>query len=977
MRLVRSSLLFRLALSTLLVSLISILQSNATHLRAGEIIVERVDCQSLTFKITVIVYTNTASTVLFGGRQGDEDLLDFGDGSAPFLIPEQPNQARPDLGPNIGIAQYEVYHTYSSSGQYTISYREPNRNEGVLNMDNSVNTRFYIETRINIDPYLGCNNTPRLLIAPIDQACPGVAFFHSPGAYDPDGDSLSYELVIPFSDTNLPVVNYRDPSDRVFYGNYGVGNETESGPPSFTIDPYTGIIEWNSPGDLGVGEYNIAFIVKEWRRIDGVWRELGFVRRDMQIIVAECEGNERPDLILPEDTCVVAGTVLDATIFGIDPDSDSVIIEAFSEVFSVHGGTYEPNPPILQAATPELPTPAQLQVTWTTNCSHIKEQPYQVTFKITDEPSNGPNLVTFKTWNIRVVGPPPVWESATLNLPDRTASLDWETYECSNAEAIQVWRRVDSLGYTPDQCETGMPPSLGYELIATLPGGETTYTDTNQGEGLAYGAKYCYRLVAVFPLPKGGESIMSEEICLDPIPAVVPIITHVTIDRTSAETGQITVRWREPFDADSVAYPAPYPFKYRVYRGEGFTGPQAADPVHPGELTALEFVDNGLNTENIVYNYRIDCYDQNNVFVGSSMPASSVRLEAQSQLQQIEITWSDSVPWSNQAGEWPYHRIYRGPLGATDDQLELIDSVNVIAEGLIYVDEGQYNGVPLNENETYCYRIMTRGTYGNPEIAEPQENFSQMVCTQPSDTVPPCQVALPVAINVTDCNDPVRQAELCRPEMFINEIQWERPSDEGCQNDISYYRIYVATDPTKDFILYRETRSTTFADDQLTSHAMCYKVSAVDRSGNEGELSEPVCIDNCLYYELPNVFTPNGDNCNDVFRAYSYNEIPIGEDGQPVIPTNVLCPFGEIADNYRCARFVEQVAFKVYNRWGKEVYTYQSGGERTIYIDWNGRDDDGADLSTGIYYYVAEVTFITSDPARRNQTLKGWVHLLR
>jgi hypothetical protein len=67
----------------------------------------------------------------------------------------------------------------------------------------------------------------------------------------------------------------------------------------------------------------------------------------------------------------------------------------------------------------------------------------------------------------------------------------------------------------------------------------------------------------------------------------------------------------------------------------------------------------------------------------------------------------------------------------------------------------------------------------------------------------------------------------------------------------------------------------------------------------------------------------------------------------------------------------------VYNRWGKEVYGYQSGGERTIYIDWDGRSDDGKELSTGVYYFVADVVFESVDPEKSKKTIKGWVQLLR
>ena len=45
--------------------------------------------------------------------------------------------------------------------------------------------------------------------------------------------------------------------------------------------------------------------------------------------------------------------------------------------------------------------------------------------------------------------------------------------------------------------------------------------------------------------------------------------------------------------------------------------------------------------------------------------------------------------------------------------------------------------------------------------------------------------------------------------------------------------------------------------------AGCYAVSAYDSKGNEGVKSVMVCIDSCNFYEIPNVFTPNGDNIND------------------------------------------------------------------------------------------------------------------
>src|SRR5258706_13703651 len=143
-------------------------------------------------------------------------------------------------------------------------------------MVNSVDTPFFIQTQINIDPLL-CDNLPVLLVPPIDQGCTGVAWIHNPGAYDPDGDSLSYELFVPKQALGVDVAGYADPDARKFYDpvgiDYSLADEKHDGPPGFSIDSRTGTITWDAPGETG--EYNIAFIIREWRKVGGTWISLG------------------------------------------------------------------------------------------------------------------------------------------------------------------------------------------------------------------------------------------------------------------------------------------------------------------------------------------------------------------------------------------------------------------------------------------------------------------------------------------------------------------------------------------------------------------------------------------------------------------------------------------------------------------------------------------------------------------------------
>lgn len=929
----------------------------ATHLRAGEITVSRMSCTSLTFRITVTVYIDTESGIQLGGPG---EILNFGDSS--FVeVPETSTIARPDLGEKMGIASYSILHTYAGPGTYIIRYTEPNRNESVLNVTNSVQTLFYLETKILIDPVMGCNNSPKLRVPPIDAACTGAMWVHNPSAYDPDGDSLSYELSVPKRGKGTAVNGYRDPNDQIFYDrigiDYGTANEAGTDQPTFKINPRTGTIRWDAPG--APGEYNIAFLIVEWRKSNGVWIRQGHVVRDMQIIVDDCM-NRRPELEVPNEICVEAGEEVTQEIFGWDPDGDSVMIVAYSEVFEVN-----PNPARIEPIEkfqPSSPTnKARVTFSWQTDCLHVRTQPYQVTFKITDKPKQGARLVQFETWNIRVVAPAPKWKSAQVDLANRSAQLSWENYECGNAVKMQVWRRIDQFAFDPPECVTGMPDFLGFTKITETNMSTTNLVDNNNGKGLAVGAQYCYRLVAVFPLPDGSESYLSQDICLEPILADAPVITNVTVAKTAEKEGAITIRWQPPFDLNKTQFPPPY--RYEVYRAEGFTGNVrlTPNPIHPGRLSDTSFVDTGLNTENVIYNYRIVLYDGNETRVDTSFTASSVRLEAKPQVNKIELTWNADVPWSNNTQDYPVHLVYRGKENMPESEFELVASVNVGQYKYHYVDSGQYNNIPINATDVYCYRVMTQGAYGNPKIEEPLKNFSQRICVQPNDQDPPCQ---PVIVAKGLSCEEYTQQTACGSGTFSNTLRWNKPDDEACRNDIRYYRIYMSSRAGGEFFLYKDlVYDTVFIDNNLSSFARCYKVSAMDRSGNESELSEAFCFDNCPYYELPNVFTPNGDECNERFSAY----------GDP--DRSRSC--GAVEDPSKCARFVLDVDFVVYNRWGTEVYKMPSGKDKNIYIRWNGRDNEGRELSSGLYYYKASVLFNTVDPQQQRKEIKGWVNLLR
>ena len=169
----------------------------ATHNRAGEITYQHIS--GYTFKVIVTTYTNTYNTtadrcelsVLFG--DGDSAIAPRINGNIGPLCPNTHDGVM--INSNTKLNIYEVVHTYPGSGNYFITMEDPNRNAGICNIPNSVNQSFFLRTELVINPFLGYNSSPTLLNPPIDDACIGECFEHNPGAYDADGDSLSYSLV--------------------------------------------------------------------------------------------------------------------------------------------------------------------------------------------------------------------------------------------------------------------------------------------------------------------------------------------------------------------------------------------------------------------------------------------------------------------------------------------------------------------------------------------------------------------------------------------------------------------------------------------------------------------------------------------------------------------------------------------------------------------------------------------------------------
>lgn len=795
----------------------------ATHNRAGEITYEHIS--GTTYRITITTYTKISAPA-------DRPWMpiDYGDGSPPDSIARQENP--PEVAYDIRKNTYIKNHTFPGPGNYRLLSEDPNRNIGILNLGDSmsVNLVFAIETYLRINPIGGVNNSVQLLNPPLDDGCVYQVFEHNPGAYDPDGDSLSYELVPSLGASGDPLVQYVDP------------DQVQPGPNNnISIDPVTGTVVWDSPQQIGL--YNIAIKIREFRRNNetGQVVEVGYVLRDMQIDVKQC-GNRPPVIENLPDTCVEAGTSINFEITATDPDGDLVALTAF-------GGPLElPSNP---ATFSQLLAGGPGTFSWNTTCEHVRASPYQITFKATDNAPSG-SLSAFSTMNITVVAPAPENPNAT---PDLGAiSLSWDQSPCDEATCYKIYRRAGSYGYVPGYCETGVPGYTGYELLTTIDGAENTnYLDDND---ILFGVGYCYMVVACFP--DGAESYASEEFCAE-ISAEIPLITHNSVGATNTSTGIDTLRWQPPFDLDTVnSYLGPY--HYEVFRGDGFGG--ASELIHTTPTSTIllgvqnELIVENLNTESQANSYQVVLYNDGQE-VSTSNLAPSIYLSASPGDTQLSLSWSDSQPWVNFSYE-----VQRFDAGINN------------WETLANTPETTYLDSALINGDTYCYRIIATGSYFNSVFADTLINYSQELCATPYDNTPPCAPELS-----KDCYCDGAPEEVEEGVDPINILTWTNPNTECADtDDTEVYYIYYAPTDTHELMLIDSVfgaENTTYEHNYNGSVAGCYAVSALDYDAvnnrrNESELSEKLCCDNCPVYELPDVFTPNSDGVNDFFVPFPY-----------------------------------------------------------------------------------------------------------
>jgi|GEM_PF-133068 len=823
-----------------------------------------------------------------------------GQGEGLILVyPYPPGSLNPTYG-GVKVNIYEGIYTFngaSSASGYVFGMVDPNLDANVNNVGggngNSKNTAFALLDTLFVGNYTGNNNSPLVSNPPIDNVCYNQHFCYNPGMTDTEHDSLAYSLIA-FKTGDTTGGFYNASGSFI--------------PPDLTIDAL-GTLCWNAPwSGQQLGEYDIDILIREYRATSpgGPRYEVGSMIFAVQLYVVNCPPQTLSLVASPVNECVVVGNSLQPPIVATATASSNGPLDISASGLALTASNIGTNATFpSNSGFPSVTS----TLNWNPSCQAVSLNPYYFVIQANDQ--NVPNKnYTYTTVAVQVVSP--AVQNLTAAVSGNNVQLTWSPpLGCSNSASntdnpiveYVIYRINSCTSYNPPLCKTGVPASSGFQAIGTCT--SSPYFDTNNGLGLPPGNSYSYIVIAKFA---DGSLNMAPafngNMCVT-LHFGVPVITNVSVDTTDALAGSIFIRWQKPiadainFDTTKAGNKGPYHFTVQRADAAGtYTNTiySSTPKTYFGQLIDLSditCVDTLIDTQSKSYKYKIYFYaDTTNVNKGSSALASSVFATGVGHDKKAVLSWTSQTPWK--------------------DTLYYVFQQNFNNKGYTLVGsthQTTYTVTGLTNKYNYCFKIQSVGTYENPNIISPLYNYSEKVCVTPIDDSPPCQPTLNIA---GDC------------DASINKLTWVNPNHICNINDVLKYYIYYT--PRQDSTLTKidsilNVNDTTYTTNVNTQNiAGCYVIVAVDSVGNQSPLANETCTDNCPEYELPNIFTPNSDNVNDLY-------VPVKN------------------------RYIQSVDFVLYNRWGEVVYENTNPA-----LGWDGKSKQMKQpVPDGVYFYTCTV----------------------
>ncbi len=231
---------------TLLTTIVLLtLNSFATHNMAGDISYTHVS--GLTYRFTVRTFCNTNNT------QADRCQLLLNIGTADSIVLPRINGISslcPSTHDGVMLCtgvKYNVYqgdYTFAANGTYAISMVDPNRDAGICNVANSVNTPFSLAGELVVNPVLGNDDSPQYVTAALIDNNVGTISDYNPNIINTSGDSLYFDFEL------------------------GAGQTLPPASTSITINHHTGEIIWNAPNTIC--NYVLDVSLKQYKIMGGM-----------------------------------------------------------------------------------------------------------------------------------------------------------------------------------------------------------------------------------------------------------------------------------------------------------------------------------------------------------------------------------------------------------------------------------------------------------------------------------------------------------------------------------------------------------------------------------------------------------------------------------------------------------------------------------------------------------------------------------
>lgn len=241
-----------------------------------------------------------------------------------------------------GVEQYVYTGTIDLGanfcGDFVFSFTTCCRNSSITNLQSPGTLSQYLEAELDNTSGNCANNSVVFTEIPTPFICVSQTSNINFGAYDPDGDSLSFSLV--------SALQSPPPGGNITYVTGLSASNPMTSTPGVSIDSITGQITIN-PTTLQFAVVTVK--VEEWRA--GVM--VGSVMRDVQIVTQGCN-NSAPTTSSATPQNVTGGTLNGNTIevcpgdtitwdiVGVDPDTDNVLMTSNISTI-LPGATFTPS----------------------------------------------------------------------------------------------------------------------------------------------------------------------------------------------------------------------------------------------------------------------------------------------------------------------------------------------------------------------------------------------------------------------------------------------------------------------------------------------------------------------------------------------------------------------------------------------------------------------------------------------------------